>query len=39
LNGNKGNPEVYAINGLMETYKEILTKLELSGPTLFNPII
>jgi hypothetical protein len=31
LNGNDGNPEVMGLAGLLETYREAVTKYELSG--------
>lgn len=39
LNGYPENPEVYGLSGLIETYKNILYNIELSGPTLFNPLL
>ncbi|EGR27171.1 hypothetical protein IMG5_201120 [Ichthyophthirius multifiliis] len=39
INGNIQNAEVYGINGMMESYKQFLNHVELSGPTLFNPLI
>ena len=39
LNGNDKNPEVYGIDGVMEAYKETLSKVELWGPTIFAGVI
>eukprot|EP00828_Plagiopyla_frontata_P028001 TRINITY_DN3627_c0_g1_i9.p1 TRINITY_DN3627_c0_g1~~TRINITY_DN3627_c0_g1_i9.p1 ORF type:complete len:494 (-),score=38.94 TRINITY_DN3627_c0_g1_i9:542-2023(-) len=39
LNGNVQNPDVYNIDGIMEAYDFALHNSELSGPTLFYPII
>ncbi len=39
LNGNPSNPEVYGLEGINAVYNQILSCIELSGPTLFNPII
>lgn len=39
LNGYPQSPEVVGLSGMMDTYKDILNFVELSGPTLFNPLI
>ena len=39
LNGNKSNPEVCGIDGVMSAYKETLTKIKLWGPTYFRGVI
>ena len=39
LNGNPNDPEVFAIEGIMGVYMNVLRNVELSGPTLFNPLI
>lgn len=39
LNGNPNNPEVYGLEGIMQSYLNMLLHVELAGPTLFNPII
>mmetsp|Transcript_7303 Transcript_7303/g.10878 ORF Transcript_7303/g.10878 Transcript_7303/m.10878 type:complete len:600 (-) Transcript_7303:107-1906(-) len=39
VNGNDSDPEVYGVSGILATYRESLSKIELSGPTLFAPVI
>ena len=39
MNFNKTNPNVYGIKGIMNSYRNSLNMVELSGPTLFSPII
>ena len=39
LNGKKDEPEVYGISGVMNSYEYAIAHSELSGPTLFHPII
>ena len=39
LNGNKNKPEVYNIQGIMETYEYSIANTEFSTPTIFSPII
>ncbi|CAM9106881.1 unnamed protein product [Scytosiphon promiscuus] len=39
VNGNDGDPEVEGIAGVLSTYRESLTRIQLSGPTLFAPVI
>lgn len=39
LNGQPQNPEVYGMQGIMECYRNVLPFVELSGPTLFNPLL
>ncbi|KAL4499199.1 hypothetical protein ABPG72_006785 [Tetrahymena utriculariae] len=39
INGNPMNPQVYGLKGMMDTYANFLNFVELSGPTLFNPLI
>mmetsp|Transcript_31097 Transcript_31097/g.30550 ORF Transcript_31097/g.30550 Transcript_31097/m.30550 type:complete len:187 (+) Transcript_31097:1060-1620(+) len=39
LNGNYLNPEVYGTSGILQTYRQTLPTIKLSGPTYFNPIL
>ena len=39
VNGNRNDPEVKGINGVLQVYKSMLPKIELSGPTYFGGII
>lgn len=39
INGLPQTPEVYGLPGIMNAYRNIIYNVELSGPTLFNPII
>eukprot|EP00903_Cladosiphon_okamuranus_P006483 g6342.t1 len=39
VNGNEQDPEVEGIAGVLATYRESLTRVQLSGPTLFAPVI
>ena len=39
LNGNNDNPEIESIDGVLETYKENVSKIKFLGPTHFAPVI
>jgi hypothetical protein len=39
LSFNEENPEVQGLSGIMEAYRSALSKVELSGPTLFTQVI
>ena len=39
LTGNPENPWAYGLDGIMATYQNALKNVELSGPTLFAPIL
>ncbi|CAK55659.1 unnamed protein product (macronuclear) [Paramecium tetraurelia] len=39
LNGNKKDPEVLGLVGIMDAYKHALNHVSLSGPTVFAPVI
>ena len=39
INGNEKNPEIEGIQLVAKTYKESLKKIELSGPTIFGPLL
>ncbi|CAM9489319.1 unnamed protein product, partial [Laminaria digitata] len=39
VNRNEANPEVHGISAILEVYRESLTWVQLSGPTLFAPVI
>jgi hypothetical protein len=39
INGNIFNPEVKAIDGVIEAYKKIIPKLTFHGPTIFSKIV
>ena len=39
LNGNINSPEIIGVEGIVEMYRETLMKIELSGPTLFAPLL
>lgn len=39
LNGNPHNPEVAGVQGILQAYRQALSTVGLSGPTLFAPII
>jgi len=39
MTGNPGNPWAYGLDGIMQTYLNALHHVELSGPTLFAPIL
>ncbi|KAJ1536798.1 hypothetical protein HK096_007796, partial [Nowakowskiella sp. JEL0078] len=39
LNGNESNPSVHGIAGILNTYSNSLTAIQLSGPTNFAPTI
>ncbi|KRX08060.1 C2 domain [Pseudocohnilembus persalinus] len=39
VNGYPQKPEAVGLQGIMESYTNILRFIELSGPTLFNPLI
>ena len=39
LNSNEKNPEVPGVAGVMDVYHSILTRVQLSGPTLFAPVL
>lgn len=39
LNGIKSDPEVYALEGIMSTYANTLSHIELSCPTIFGPVL
>ncbi|EFN58110.1 hypothetical protein CHLNCDRAFT_30221, partial [Chlorella variabilis] len=39
LNGNPSNPEVAGVRGILDAYRNTLSTVRLSGPTLFAPII
>ena len=39
LNGNQQNPDVYQLNGILQTYYNAIQNTELSGPTYFAPIL
>ena len=39
LNFNETNPEVPGVAGVMDVYHSVLTRVQLSGPTLFVPVL
>ena len=39
LNFNVTNPEVPGVAGVMDVYHSVLTRVQLSGPTLFAPVL
>lgn len=39
LNGNPGNPEIFGVQNIVETYCQTLPKIGLGGPTLFAPLL
>jgi len=39
MNGNPANPEIFGIANIVKTYRETLPFIELSGPTLFAPLL
>ena len=39
LNFNETNPEVPGVAGVMDVYHSVLTRVQLSGPTLFAPVL
>jgi len=39
LTGNEAEPYAYGFEGMMETYKNALGHVRLSGPTLFHPVL
>mmetsp|Transcript_14602 Transcript_14602/g.16138 ORF Transcript_14602/g.16138 Transcript_14602/m.16138 type:complete len:293 (-) Transcript_14602:72-950(-) len=39
MNDNPANPEVYGLDGMFETYKQTMSRVELSGPTYFGSIL
>ncbi|CAD8190196.1 unnamed protein product [Paramecium octaurelia] len=39
LNGNPQNPEVFQMDGIMQTYNYAVRNVQFDGPTYFNPII
>ncbi|CAD8159167.1 unnamed protein product [Paramecium octaurelia] len=39
LNGNQSDPEVFGLDGIMSTYSNALNHINLSGPTIFGPVI
>lgn len=39
LNMNKLDPNVFGVQGIIDTYKSSLSKVTLSNPTLFSPLI
>ncbi|KAL4428007.1 hypothetical protein ABPG75_002096 [Micractinium tetrahymenae] len=39
LNFNPSNPEVAGVQGILQAYRNTLSQVKLSGPTLFTPII
>ena len=39
LNGNPADPEVAGVQGILQAYRQTLSSVRLSGPTLFAPII
>ncbi|CAD8051228.1 unnamed protein product [Paramecium sonneborni] len=39
LNGNQSDPEVFGLDGIMNTYQTALNHIDLSGPTIFGPVI
>ncbi|KAI7845503.1 hypothetical protein COHA_000926 [Chlorella ohadii] len=39
VNGNAHNPEVAGVQGILQAYRQALSTVRLSGPTLFAPII
>ncbi|CBJ26471.1 n/a [Ectocarpus siliculosus] len=39
VNGNENDPEVEGIAGVLDLYRQSLTRVQLSGPTLFAPVI
>lgn len=39
LNGDIGSPEVQGTSGMLECYKNALTKVQLHGPTYFNELL
>ena len=39
INGNPQDPNINTIDGVLETYRQILPMLKLHGPTYFAPII
>ena len=39
MTGRDDAPAVQGINGILDVYKQALQRVQLSGPTLFNPII
>jgi len=39
VNGNPGNPEVFGIAGVVETYKRTIASINLNGPTYFAPLL
>lgn len=39
LNGNPANPYVNGVDGILQAYRQGLTKYGLSGPTIFSQLI
>jgi hypothetical protein len=39
LNGNPGNPNIFGIANILQTYQQTLAQIALSGPTYFGDII
>jgi len=39
MNGNQDNPEVFQLDGMLETYRQSISTYELSGPTRFSNVL
>ncbi len=39
MTGDQGNPWAYGLDGIMQIYANTLQHVELSGPTLFSPVL
>lgn len=39
LNGDRSNPELIGIQGIVDCYRATLQSIELSGPTFFAPLL
>jgi hypothetical protein len=39
LTGDQKHPEVHGINGILEAYRNAISNIQFSGPSLFSPII
>jgi hypothetical protein len=39
MNGNPSNPEIQGIENIILAYRQTLPQIELSGPTLFAPLL